>query len=327
MMDKFLSCDWGTSAFRLRLIRTSDLGVIAEERDDRGIAVTYQLWTQQQDQTVSRKAFYATALKERLYTLDQKLGFSLRGVPIVLSGMASSYIGLMEIPYKESPFNVDGSDLTVEILNDAIDGHQLIIISGVRTDQDVMRGEETKVVGCSSVLGDTDTDRLLIFPGTHSKHVIIEGNNVINFKTFMTGEYFKLLSTGSVISASVTAGGDFSNPVNQLWFDNGVEASQTAGLLHTAFMVRTNELLKGINKQQNFFYLSGLLIGAELQEMQANSAVYLIGDTMHRTLYARALDALGVAIARAIDADFALIRGQYVMLSKLYQNEIGPDSE
>jgi 2-dehydro-3-deoxygalactonokinase len=39
-MEKFLSCDWGTTALRLRLIEAKSLQIIAEQSTKQGISNT-----------------------------------------------------------------------------------------------------------------------------------------------------------------------------------------------------------------------------------------------------------------------------------------------
>jgi 2-dehydro-3-deoxygalactonokinase len=84
----------------------------------------------------------------------------------------------------------------------------------------------------------------------------------------MTGEFFDLLTTHSILAASVSAGGDFEQAENRDSFLEGVKCGQTANLLHASFLVRTNQVLKKMPPQQNYHYLSGLLIGAELKDIK-----------------------------------------------------------
>lgn len=313
-MDKFLSCDWGTSSFRLRLIRTKDLKIMAEIKNDHGILETFKSWRQSKNPAV-RTLFYTAIIKDQLKLLGQKLDISLTEIPIILSGMASSSIGLVELPYKELPFNIDGSDLEVNFLDHDEKANPLIIISGVRTENDIMRGEETKIVGCAPFLANSEEEQLLILPGTHPKHLVIKNRQVTDFKTFMTGEFFDLLSTKSILSGSIVDGGDFNDPENQKSFIKAIKVSQTTNLLHTSFMVRTNQILLNMSKQQNFYYLSGLLIGVELKELKTQTPVYLLGGPSHTSLYILACEVLGINISKSLDADQSLIRGQQIILS------------
>ncbi|MGV8878608.1 MAG: 2-dehydro-3-deoxygalactonokinase [Sphingobacteriaceae bacterium] len=309
-MDKFLSCDWGTSSLRLRLVQTIDLMVVAEEKSDSGIAETFKSWQLKGGGTAGRMDFYKQILAAQINDLSHRVNLSLSHVPVILSGMASATIGMIDLPYKRLPFNLDGSDITLKTLATSNGSNPLIIISGAQTDQDVMRGEETKIIGCETYLTAIEQEQLLILPGTHSKHVSVKNNQAVSLKTFMTGEFFGLLSTNGVLAASVEKGGDFNDAENQLHFGDGVKAAQTADLLHTSFMVRTNQVLKHVPKQQNYYYLSGLLIGAELKGLKLGLPIYLVCGASHLPYYTMACQVIGIRIAKHIDADDALINGQ-----------------
>jgi len=317
-MDKFLSCDWGTSAFRLRLIDTKDLKTIAAIKNDQGISGTFKSW-QESPGNPDRISYYTAFLNDQISQLSQKTSILLNGIPVMLSGMASSTIGLIDLPYKEFPFQTDGSDLEVRSLNNN-NLNPLIVISGARTEDDVMRGEETKIIGCAPDLGSTGQEQLVILPGTHPKHIIIKDQQAVSFKTFMTGEFFDLLSTKSILSASVEKGGDFNDPLNRENFIKGIEASQHSDLLHASFMVRTNQVLKNISKQQNLYYLSGLLIGSELKELKPSAPVYLLGGATHLPLYTLACEITGVNIMGSMDADEALIKGQQIIFQNVFRD-------
>lgn len=313
-METFLSCDWGTSSFRLRLIQTNTLKVMAEIKSSSGILDTFHAW-QQTSSPSDRVSFYASIITNQIKFLQEKHHISLEGIPVVLSGMASSTIGLKELPYKDLPFCIDGSDLNIDVLNNE-STNPLIIISGTKTADDIMRGEETKLVGSASFL-DPEQAQLFILPGTHPKHVIIKNSQVISFQTFMTGEFFDLLTTKSILSDSIEASGSFEDPINRESFLHGVRASQKSNILHNSFMVRTNQILKQLSKEQNFYYLSGLLIGTELNGLTSQErSVYLLSGPLHTTLYTLACEVLGVKIIHALDADQALIRGQEQLFSR-----------
>lgn len=310
-MKKFLSCDWGTSSFRLRLIDTPTQKVIAEENDSQGIAETYGLWQLSGNDGSNRWQYYSEVIHRHILLLVQKTGDPLDDVPLVISGMASSSIGMMELPYKEAPFLTDGSDLEIKIIERAENlNRKTMIISGVKTADDIMRGEETKLVGCISK--SSGKDQLFILPGTHPKHVRIEGDTVTGFTTYMTGEYFDLLSKKSILSASVEEGGDFNDATNKQSFEKGVTDSIHANLLHSSFLVRTNTLFQKYTRQENYFYLSGLLIGCELKEVSSGTAsgITLLADDKLNAIYAVALKTMNIPLAGIENADDALIRGQ-----------------
>src|SRR5882672_11248539 len=103
-MDKFFSCDWGTSSFRLKLIDANSLHVIASETSSQGIAQTFELWKQGNQPEEKRISFYSGFIREHIKTLEKNLNDSLDYLPVILSGMASSDIGMFQLPYKKLPF-------------------------------------------------------------------------------------------------------------------------------------------------------------------------------------------------------------------------------
>jgi 2-dehydro-3-deoxygalactonokinase len=313
-MDKFLSCDWGTSAFRLRLVTLPDLDILAEEKNDNGIAKTFRLWQQHGSDAANRTTFYHAVIAEAIDAIAQQLNRRLPGVPIIVSGMASASIGMMEIPYAPAPIAVDGNNLIIKKLLIANSENELFIVSGIRTDDDVIRGEETKVVGCASYFVDDEPERLVILPGTHPKHVIIRSANIISIKTSMTGEFFDLLTTQSVLAASVEKSVSF-DPIT---FAVGVNDSITENLLQAAFKVRTYDLLKHMPKADNYNYLSGLLIGHEMKGLiEYKHPIYLCSSGDLTARYQLAADKLDIPIRLQIDAEEALLMGQKQILQTL----------
>lgn len=315
----FLSCDWGTSSFRLRLVERETLQVLAETSSKEGNAATNEQWQQAHQPPEQRVAFYLAIIQKQLRTLAETLKTSLDGVPVVISGMASSTIGLMELPYKPLPFATDGSDLLTEIIAPTTDfQHRTLLISGVKSADDVMRGEETQLVGC--LFENTPEVQLFLHPGTHAKHVTVQNGQATALKTYMTGEFFSLLSTKSILAASVEEGGQLAEGENRHWFEKGVQDSQQGNLLHNAFLVRTNNLFKKANKQENYFYLSGLLIGSECRDLLTDlpTRITLAGEPNLVESYAAALDILDIAARCVVQTKTAVevtLNGQLAVLT------------
>src|SRR5512143_2992534 len=117
-MGKFLSCDWGTSSFRLRLVETPGLNIVNEKISAEGIAQTFELWKQSGNTEDARFSFYLELIQKHIQDFEKTLGFSLTPTPLVISGMAGSSMGMIELPYKEFPFAIDGSDLITKSIQD-----------------------------------------------------------------------------------------------------------------------------------------------------------------------------------------------------------------
>lgn len=326
-IKKLLCCDWGTSAFRLTLIDRSTARILAVNKDDQGIARTFELWKNQFDPAKDRKTFYLDYIQNRIALLEQQINDSLKEVPLVISGMASSSIGIEELPYKELPFAVNGSDLiTKKYVNNLYPGHLVLLISGVKNKtEDVMRGEETLLAG--SIPDElNEKEMLFIFPGTHSKHVSIRNKQAVALQTFMTGEFFDLLTHHSILIHSVSKSDKFEEPEMKKSFEHGVLKGVASNLLHSCFKVRTNNLFHLNHPEENFFFLSGLLIGSELRELvhKEINITLVCGASLGR-LYETALQVLkdtGSSLTwNSVSEEEALIRGQLRIYHALNKEE------
>lgn len=128
----------------------------------------------------------------------------MQGIPILLSGMASSSIGIRELPYAQLPASLNGENLIIENISSNLElQNEVFLISGLEKPGDVMRGEETQAIGWKYSSFDASSNCVLIVPGTHSKHITICDDRIVDFKTFMTGEIFELLTSHSILSDSV----------------------------------------------------------------------------------------------------------------------------
>jgi 2-dehydro-3-deoxygalactonokinase len=272
-MDKhILCCDWGTTSFRLRLVERQDYKVLAEYLTKDGVAGTYRDWKEQDE--INRFDFYAAILKNSIKELAKKTSFILDTIPVIVSGMASSSIGMEELPYAELPFESNGSQASVRVFKD-FNGKDapLVLVSGLKSHEDVMRGEEAQLIGLlklNEISIQASEKIVFVFPGTHSKHITVKDRFVIDFQTFMTGEIYNILTEHSILKDSVlSSSGTVLMQADQIKaFVKGVEISGTSALLHILFTVRTGQLFGQFTKVQNAYYLSGLLIGSELRQLK-----------------------------------------------------------
>lgn len=268
--DSLLCCDWGTSAFRLRLMTIAALECVGEVSSPAGVARTFTDWKTDGEPTgVTREQFFRRQLGAHIDRLAEQVSRRLDGVPIAISGMASSSIGMADVPYATLPFATDGSQAGVRHFDRQPDfPHDIILIAGIRSEHDVMRGEETQLIGLLALLdgvGGAGQKALFIFPGTHSKHLFVKNDQLIHFDTYMTGELFDLMANQSILADSVDT--TDLTPISdgdRAAFRRGVRQSTSTPLLNSLFTVRTNQLFDQLTKRQNALYLSGLLIGQEL---------------------------------------------------------------
>lgn len=316
-MKQFLSCDWGTSSFRLKLVDARSLQTLAELQNSSGIAATNSNW-QMQGGGQDRFPFFASVIASAIDRIESEINGSLDHVPVILSGMASSSMGMIQLPYKQMPFKTDGSDLKVERIKASNDfSHDVFVISGVCSADDVMRGEETQLVG--AVEDDSNVETVYILPGTHSKHITVKHGIAHDFKTYMTGELFSLLSKQSTLTESTTdvqGGMEFNNEN----FVDGVLDSAKSNLLHHLFHVRSRFLLNKRSPVENRSYLSGLLIGNEVQALllkKIEKIVIVSSGMGHQYKVALKAANLAFPVTLMSDNDVA-VRGQFRIVSHVF---------
>ncbi|MHA4809822.1 2-dehydro-3-deoxygalactonokinase [Flavitalea flava] len=336
-VQSFLSCDWGTSSLRLRLADPVKMDILAEERSGNGIRETFLRWQQTESTDPAKRiSFYLAVIANLIKCIEDKLQTSLSGVPVVFSGMASSSVGILELPYQALPFQAGKDELiTKSLFIEETFPHPVLLISGLKKEDDVMRGEETQLIGCLQA-GGWQGDGLYLFPGTHSKHILVKDDTIIDFSTYMTGEFFQLLSEKSLLSGSVEKDDEASlqSAANLAGFQQGVKDAAGANLLHSAFQVRIQGLFQLLSKKENYFYLSGLLIGTELgailgKDKSCGNRSSPINDATHLYLccgdglkeyYEKALEAIAlckrVHIFPADWVDKAVVRGQHLILTQ-----------
>jgi len=317
-MKHFLSCDWGTSSLRVRLADTGDGKILAEARSGDGIAQTFEQWRVTGLAADKKAGFYMEVIDRQIRQLESQTGQSLNGLTLVLSGMASSSIGFIDLPYTSMPFNIDGPGVITTLISASREfDHDVLVISGAKTDSDVMRGEETQLIGCVEP-GQEVSNELFIFPGTHSKHVLIKDNQAVGLKTYMTGELFSLLGQNSILKNSVEAGIFDANAFKQGLIDSG-----RGNLLHLIFKVRTNSLFDIRGKNENYHYLSGLLIGSEVRDMLSTDAetINLVCGDELRLPYQIALNELAadkkISMLPTDQAEQATVMGQLIIAKHL----------
>ncbi len=292
----FVSCDWGTTNFRLRLLGGP---AAAEVRTDDGAAKLAALGGDR-----------AAAFRDTLFRGLAQLG-APEDWPVVVSGMASSTIGWRELPYARLPFALDGRDAVWERV-----AGRVILVSGFRGDTDMLRGEETQALGLAAVLGaELPATATLVLPGTHSKHLTVAAGQVTDVRTFMTGELFDLLTRHSVLRHTT----DPAAPLDPAAFAEGVADSRRQPLTAALFRVRTRQVLDRLPAAANTSFLSGLLIGAELSGLAAGDGPVIVaaGEAL-RTAYAAAAEALGLGQRlRTVDSDPLTALGQGVLLARI----------
>jgi len=200
-------------------------------------------------------------------------------LPVIACGMVGSAQGWIEVPYVEG--QADAAVLAQAMVAvPTSQGCPLHIVPGVLERgalPNVMRGEETQIVGVSlsrsrseSAINGVDVAPTLIgLPGTHAKWALSEDGRIGHFDTFMTGEVYAILRDHSILGRTMAPSRDADTA--QVAFLRGIAVARKeseTSLLATIFSVRTMGLIGELEAEQQGDYLSGLLIGNELLSLE-----------------------------------------------------------
>ncbi|HEY6457404.1 MAG TPA: 2-dehydro-3-deoxygalactonokinase [Steroidobacteraceae bacterium] len=300
-----IGVDWGTT--RLRAFRIGVDGRILERRaSDRGVVEI-------------RDGDFDRALRD-------VMGGWPSDIPILMCGMIGSRQGWTEVPYRPCPACV--SDLADTLCPIETSCGPAWIVGGVcamnapngaaergaRKLYDVMRGEETQMLGVAPDAGRT----VMITPGTHSKWAVVQAGSIESFRTHMTGEIYAVLQKHSILGSLMPEGN--AGQFDEASFLDGVHLGlEEVALSHALFSVRTQGLFAQKSPPELVHYLSGILIGsevsAEARSHAMDSTVVVIASAELAGRYQIALSACGFCDVRHVDAEGAVAQG----LWKLWQ--------
>lgn len=278
-MNLLLALDWGSSSLRGAVLDANG-NVLKERSFSRGIL------------TVPAGEFptvFASCFGDWMAHADMCL----------IAGMAGSQQGWVETPYCACPAGFDDIASKLAWVDWQGPG-RIAIVPGLSIRHagvpDVMRGEETQILGALELLSLTDAR--LVLPGTHSKWASVEGGRIVDFSTFMTGEFYALLRRHSILARTMP---EAEPPPDAAAFGQGVRhALAGQGLLNTAFSTRTLALFKHLDGAALPSYLSGLVIGEEMksQALQPRQTVLVLGADELAARYAQALEIAGASVQK-----------------------------
>ena len=295
-----ITADWGTSSFRAFLVggnaevfekKQAPLGIMkVENKDFAGI--------------------FTQLLKDWLSNYPN--------IPVLMSGMIGSEQGWSLAPHVKLP--AGNKELAAALHPVRIStGRTGYIIPGLKTVgssgiHDIMRGEETQIVG--GFKNKWTNECVLCLPGTHSKWVILKDGVVTNFQTSMTGEVIDVLAGNSILSRLME---DHNIGLNES-FAKGINRSiEIGGLLHHLFAVRSQGFIGKVPKRDLKTYLAGILIGHEIKGMMEIypklDSITIIGGAKVLKIYEKAFDIFSVD-TQLLDGDIAAIQG-HLMIAKI----------
>jgi len=286
----FLACDWGTTNLRAWVL------------DEQGAILRRQEFPL----GVGRLAPGEAAARFRE---EVRPALEAQGLPALLCGMIGSNLGWEVVPYRRCPADLDDLARALHAVEPDVRIVPGVSAPGPTGASDVMRGEETQILGWVAMQPERGRGRRLIcHPGTHAKWALVEDGRLSRFVTAMTGELFAVLRKHSVLRTD-------DEPGDPAVFAEGVRAAGEGDALSSRlFSARGRVVADGAPVSTTADYLSGLLIGAEVAATPRllgalrDLPVQLIGDLELCRWYEQALDLRGVA-STVCDGEEAALAG------------------
>lgn len=301
---QFIGIDWGTSSMRAYLF--ADDGRVLDSREA-GWGVMNLPAVPGADPG-DRESRFSRAFWE---LLGGWLGQPETCRRVMACGMVGSNQGWREAGYIDVPVAIpDIAGSLTEV--DAGQGVTLAITPGLLQQgalPDAIRGEETQIAGVPALLAQQGIDMqgcwLLGLPGTHSKWAAVQDGRILRFDTFLTGELYSLLVQHSILGRTMgdtilSPDSDESRQSFMLGVRNATTDIGRKGLLGTIFSSRTLSITGRLTGPEQREYLSGLLVGHEIQGLLASlrdewrtARIALVGRPGLCLRYHEALQELG----------------------------------
>ena len=274
---EYLAVDSGTTNSRVWLMR--DLQII----DRRQVEVGVRNTALNGDATVLmsgiRKAL--RALRDSSKSLaDPRLG--------VAAGMITSNLGLHEVRHAEAPAGIDELALKVEKrVFPQIDSLPIYFIPGVRSgptdatpgevgDIDIIRGEETEVLGALKELG-LNGPLLYIHLGSHTKLIKVDSSNrIVGGRSTLAGELFQAVRSHTILRDSLPE--NFVESLDLSLLDQGFDLAESHGFLRALYLVRVLQLNFRYSKERIQSFLLGSILSEEFRCLDS-----LLKEEPHRS--------------------------------------------
>ncbi len=151
-------------------------------------------------------------------------------------------------------------------------GISTYFIRGVKTEKDLMRGEETELYG----LGELEKG-LYILPGSHTKIVLVDKNrNITDIKTMLTGEMLEVLSRYTILKESVNIS---TNTIDKNTLIKGYECCKENGINYSLFQVRVLSQVENAMSDHVYSFYAGVVMCGDIRmvEKMNPSKIYIAG--------------------------------------------------
>lgn len=184
---------------------------------------------------------------------------------ILLSGMICSELGLHNVNHVNAPAGkneIKNGSETVKLSD--MTSIPMTFIPGVKMmkdnicDCDIMRGEETELIGIRRMCSLNDSF-VLMLPGTHNKIIFADGDGrITSFFTAVSGELTKAVCDNTILKDALDGGFTKTPDVNIILL--GYDTAEDMGVTSALFKIRIMSKFGNFTKEQLYSFLLGVVL-------------------------------------------------------------------
>lgn len=266
-MKNYITIDGGTTNTRISLVKNGE--IIDTLKYNVGARAGI-------DDNALLKNTVKNAVLELLNKHDLKATDVCR---ILASGMITSEFGLLKLDHAVTPVGISElHEAMQEIVLEDISDIPFVFMRGVKTscknleDADMMRGEETELMG---IMSPDDGECVYILPGSHSKIIKTDDKGRIeSFATMLTGEMTAALAQNTILKASV----EFLEYFDEEYLLNGYKYCVDKGINEALFKVRILKNIFGCESLKVYSFFMGVILCGEVEAvLKINAPKVVIG--------------------------------------------------
>ena len=256
-----LSIDGGTTNTRLVLVRDSE--ILAAEKCGLGA----------RNAVLDASLSYADVLTEKLRAFLATTQIMPQFA--VASGMICSEAGLAVTPYIQPPASADKlAEHAVKFTLPKLPELPLWLVPGMRTvgraddptETDIMRGEETELLGLCGRLGDVSR-AVILLPGSHLKTVFLNADGAAeDFRTSLSGELLRAVAENTILREKLM--GVYPKMPDRDRLLAGCTCAAERGVNEALFKVRIRQKFCTDTSEQLFSFLLGAVLCADVERLR-----------------------------------------------------------
>lgn len=309
-MKRIITIDCGTTNTRIAFVEGGKI------KEHVKLSVGAGITAKTGDNQILKKSIKAELDK---FMLREELDFSkIDG--IYASGMITSELGLCNLAHISAPAGKPelkkGSQ---SVVIEDVAPIPITFIPGIKnitenfTEADVMRGEETEIIGLMELMG-IEGAFFAVLPGTHNKIIKVDKNGrIVSCCTAMSGELLSVVSSHTILSNSLPQP-LINGEVNFEFVDKGYETVNKFGINAALFKTRILSNFYNCNEKERASYFVGVVLASDIsiiRHMVGDELILLGGGNPLRTVFAHLID-------RYLDNDLVVADDHVVSLSTIY---------